>query len=462
MSEEKNLKLQKKLSINRESAIHNLLDVLTDNTPISETDANILKEISDDTDPRAMRACARIVYRAHERWESFREFYWDRLEEIDALAANSGTPVGYFVTYVRVLKIFADALRHGRHKSFTALGPDKEKIIGQLHESLGKLESCNPSALVILLAQAKIESLTSRGKAAELFRKAEITGKNFLDAFELDRGVSTYFSVDDVEAVELESVPSIREKISNERDVRLSDLPQPHINLVWSVDPNFLRIHGAHWLNLAPFLLSSGIGMVIIVLGPKEECETAIEDARSLARALFAYRCNRDGNKYAQAIHFVPVEVPDYVSDKKTFFASARYLFAKDIMDALDTPILVLDIDMTLKDPLGSFIESSKNYDFACPLSVGIAGIYPWRRSMAGTVFFNNAPEVRDILRDIARYVRAGLEKPSNWTLDQNALSFAIERATAQGKKFLDYNTVRRPIAQDAARVLFERLGMLK
>ena len=216
-----------------------------------------------------------------------------------------------------------------------------------------------------------------------------------------------------------------------------------------------MRIYGPQWFGLAPYLLNEGIGMAMVVAGPRAERQAAIAEARELITGLARYRNLPEPERYADAISFIGVDVPDWIGETKTFYASARYLAAGPVLEATGAPVFVLDADQTVRDHMGPFLKKLLKFDVGMTRSRGLALLWPWRRNMAGAAFFNTTPGGQAVLARIRDYLTAGLAENPSWTLDQNALTFALEQAG--DASVIDIATAGRPLFQDAVRTVFEK-----
>lgn len=114
--------------------------------------------------------------------------------------------------------------------------------------------------------------------------------------------------------------------------------------------------------------------------------------------------------------------------DRTTFFACARFLALPQILEQYSS-IYAIDADLTMRVDPTAFLRSVKGLRLSVPENSGTISAVPWRRYMAGNVAANAALLETETLDDLLAYITVGLQQPQAWTLDQNALSYAIERA---------------------------------
>lgn len=303
-----------------------------------------------------------------------------------------------------------------------------ERRAPELLAVLDRVEAALPSG-AHAMNRARIASLFSRTEAAPLF--AEASFKTYFD-----NGAHTYLA-----------------DVAEARPAPLgAEIPAPGadgVTLVLSMDPRFLRFYAPYWFNLAPFLARDGYRFLFLVIG--EGAEEAIAESRDLLSHMVRFR----GLTPVEPVTFVPVPVPEGVGETKTFYACARFLHAAEIVEQTGRPILIIDADMVMKEPLGSMLAALAPYDFARPCSGGASALSPWRREVANTVFVNATDGGRRVLDRLSSYALAGLASSKSWMLDQNALSYATEDVEAS---LFDVSQISRPLYQERHRNMFERI----
>ncbi|RYD29860.1 MAG: hypothetical protein EOP57_01070 [Sphingomonadales bacterium] len=195
--------------------------------------------------------------------------------------------------------------------------------------------------------------------------------------------------------------------------------------LVISADVDFLRLYGPQWFSFAALLQTEGLGLVIAVIGPGDEVTRLIEQSREMIARIGRFR-HEDGGRTADAVIFVPLPDPR-TPEAKTYYACARHLIALPLIEATGAPVLIVDADQAVEKSVEPFVRGLARHDVGVIGARGLGGIWPWRRHMAGSGWFNATLGGQAVLRTIGRYIRANLHRAPSWTLDQNAVSFALE-----------------------------------
>jgi hypothetical protein len=425
-----------------------MADALLTSGQIPQEDLDVILSIRSFEEPSINRAAARIAYQALNDHGKIAAMDWSLVDRLVQQAPRESTPLTETLACLKHLRAWHDILNR---RGLSAAKPQdfigSAGLLNDLQNSLDEIAHQLPYATYHELQKAKYTSISDRKAAAEMFAQALRAQSVKLAAFAADVGASTYFSEDDIGD---RTPPSIDTQIRRALDQRDQDFANPSYNVLFSADTSFLKMHGAHWIGMAPYLLRDDLGLIILVTG--EGAEATIREVRDLIARMARFR-GADGDLYARNVIFLPIATVPEVSDIKTFHACARYLFARQIIEVTDTPLLILDIDMTIKEPLRAFLDRIGPYDFSCPQTSGLPVLYPWRRYLAGTGVFKATEGARNIARNIERYIMRGLPLPVSWTLDQNAITFAIE----QGGNFGDLNMLKRPVGQDPIRVQFER-----
>ena len=380
--------------------------------------------------------------------------------KLDALFAAAeglapGAPLAEAAAYL--------AFHHAAERHARAHGLDKVGVaewVGHapaLEELLDAVERKHPAGGAHLVNRAKVASLTDRTAAAERLAEANAAAPLFMAALNYDFGAGTYLSEADL-AAHAPDWPGEAEKaaLATALGQRATRYAGGAANLLFSADPRFLRIHGPPWFEILPYLMTQGLRPVFVIAGPVEEAELVIAESRALIEAIARYRGDAGAADAARSASFVRVDVPAFVSEPLTFYATLRHLMAGAVIEATGLPALVLDVDMTVKDAFAPTIATAKGWDVGAPFTRGLPVLSPWRRYMAGTDWFNATDASLAFLEALRRYILIGHARRPSWMLDQNALTWALETG-AGGARVLNMNTAKRPAGQDAIRKPFER-----
>lgn len=147
-------------------------------------------------------------------------------------------------------------------------------------------------------------------------------------------------------------------------------------------------------------------------------------------------------------------QVPQEVNEDISYFASARYLIALEVMDMTQSPIWIQDVDLFPTGDTTPYIKTLRQYDISIFVSSFLRGILPWARYLAGNVFVNNTDMGREFLVHTSDYLTRWVTCPNNWTVDQNALAYAID-SCGEGLKIGNLRMMQMPVIQSkfAARI---------
>jgi hypothetical protein len=117
---------------------------------------------------------------------------------------------------------------------------------------------------------------------------------------------------------------------------------------------------------------------------------------------------------------------------RMAYYASARYIFASDILRLYDAPVVITDIDYKVEHDYTAVLQHVEGKDAA--FSCGIASMrryYPWVRVNAALALFRNTDKGRNIADHVGAYICATMDNSPgarNWLIDQIALWHAYER----------------------------------
>lgn len=440
-----------------DKAIAGIHPYLTGKGDLTEAEKALIAAVADHAEDRIVTAASRVSYRMLREAANLGKVKWDRLDVLDSLSPKTDNPVRQMIATLRHMHDTYDVLARHKLRSYAPVGSLSADVKNDLYAAHASVAAKYDTPVVHMVQEAKIASLHDRDRAADIFRKAFVQDKAYIKANENERGVTTYYSETEVMSVPDEPQTDMYDKLVAALAMRDESFASPVLNLVWSTDPKFLRYHGAYWMNLAPFFLSQGYGMVFVVVGDEAEAKAAISEARELVQSLLRFRGVTNPEKFSNSISFVYAPVPAHVASVKTFYACARYFFIETVLQATNAPALVVDMDMAANDVIKGFADKCLEHDFGCPVTSGVSSLYPWRRYIANTVFIRNTDITRTMFSEMRRYIRKGLAEEISWTLDQNALTFVIERALVKGLDMIDFSNLARPFLQGPLGPMFER-----
>lgn len=242
-----------------------------------------------------------------------------------------------------------------------------------------------------------------------------------------DRGALSYYNSEQVAALAKDPSESVG---------RLSLKSQSSTAFVLSMDPGFFRIYGPMVLFNAQQIPETDV--VIVFCADADTAAKVQEDAEAYVTALA--RLNKQPKPTNVHIHTTPV--PGWVDDPTTFYACARFLALPQILSTYDS-IYSLDADLIMRSDPAAFLKSVSKVKFSVPKNEGMISAVPWRRFMAGNLAANSELLGDGALDDLLAYISVGLQQKQAWTLDQNALSYAIERMSPGA--FARLNDFSRP-----------------
>lgn len=290
----------------------------------------------------------------------------------------------------------------------------------------------------------KLYSLTDRSRAAEHFRLVrELDSNHFVEHFYIDLGASTYFSTEHLK----DSEASNRTARVQHSITPLESTPHTVDSaFVISVDPRFFRIYAPTFLYYAQQL--PDIDYALVICGTEADAQEAMRHGREFSRSLNALNSSgADAN-----VRYYHAPVPDFVAERKSFYASARFYAIESLLRKYDH-LYLLDADMTAVADPRPYLKQISSLPFGVVQTPGFTGLSPWRRNMAGNVTVSREALESPILSDLQDYLSYSLEAKNSWMLDQNALTYAVERNPGVTE---DLSRFHRPFSQNEFRSTWE------
>lgn len=329
---------------------------------------------------------------------------------------------------------------------FGILRQHQAGLYGALRPAIDRFGDAHAIGLVM----AQVASLSDRNEAAHQFGACLMAEPRLLSALPYFIGAATFGGPTDVAGR-----TGMKDSRAEAAIRSATQAGRSELTLVLSADAHFLRHYGPNFLNLAPYLDRQGVRIVILVCGDPATTGPVIEEGRQLGQSLATFHGLRSPEAKSRLIRFVAVPTPAWVVEPRTFYACARYLYASDAMAATNAPVLIMDIDMELAMAPDAFLRSAAKLDVAVSFSRGLSPLCPWRRCMAGAAFIRPGDSATAFLGHVEDYLGWGLTRPGSWTLDQNALSYAVDRVGLDAVQV--FGTVGRLFKQEKHRVMFER-----
>lgn len=192
--------------------------------------------------------------------------------------------------------------------------------------------------------------------------------------------------------------------------------------VLYSADPRFLR---AYLTRLVYYVgLFHEYDYHFHLIGNEAECRELTELIKS------TYETNqtiRNQPTCSDHLSFSYSEVPEHVPDRFSYYASARFLVAGQLMKISKSPIWIQDVDLFPTGDSVRYLDELVKHDVALFVSPFLYGAFPWIRYLAGNVYINNTEQGFRFLDAASAYLAEWLLVKDSWTVDQNALSYAVE-----------------------------------
>ena len=285
--------------------------------------------------------------------------------------------------------------------------------------------------------------MKDRKEAAREFKSAINGDIKLIKDMGIGEGI---FSYEDEVAIKSEYENEVIDLTTNENTSEFT--------ILMSLDPNFLRKYG-------PQLFYSIISLKkyhfhFHLVGNKSDILKVFSESVNLFDTMKEYI-----KPSKNVIHpsFSYEECPVYVKDPVTLYACARFLNAPRIMEKFNSKILVIDADYYINNDFEKYFNSLSDFDISMAVSWGIKSMRPWGRYMAGSVYINNNEIGKAFLKELNSYINDKLRSEHTWTLDQNALTFAMERIrqTFPRMRFENGYKLPRPLVQPSIRRYIEK-----
>lgn len=303
------------------------------------------------------------------------------------------------------------------------------------------------------MVRAIVTSINDRASAADLFRAAWMENPEFAKASLIDWHAATYFSQESIRR----STATVEERRTRmAEDVELASSPSSggggKTLLLFSCDLTYFRVHFPYWISAIQYLSQHGIEAHFILVGNREAVGDAIKECAEVI-SLTATLRGTSPLAATEHVSFSRVSTPGYVTDPKTFFACARFLLARQLGRNFEGQMLILDSDMMLREDPRLFLRRLHDLsESRLPLVIagGLSSLIPAHRYPAVTFPIPRREWGDQIMHDIEDYIYAGLDCSVSWTLDQNAITYAVERLVAsQGADLLfRIHELGRPFVQ--------------
>jgi hypothetical protein len=205
--------------------------------------------------------------------------------------------------------------------------------------------------------------------------------------------------------------------------------------ILYSANPAFLRSYLTRLVYYVALFPEYDYHMHIV--GDYDEC---LELAGSVLEMFKLNQSIQGKSTDVSHISFSVSQVPSNVPKKTSYYASARYFFARDIMAVTGSPVWIQDVDLFPTGDTLRYLKDLNKHDVSLFFSHYLHGTFPWIRYLAGNVYVNNTENGVRFLDAASAYLAEWVTVKESWTVDQNALAFAVESCGID----LDIADVRR------------------
>lgn len=416
----------------RDAAVSRLKSIdfasLSDGGIQAAEDLKLLSEIG-----RSMLALEGLFYNyltsQLSSWSVERELNIFQFFSLLEKQAGNDPSIEYVFSYARALSSAVQALEGWREGERSSLIRTAELAKGR--DIISKIKDKGSAANVV---RGHIASLFDRELAWGYYSRSR-SQVEMINGFRIDQGLNTYFLS-----------PGPQSLLAADCSHRLIKKPSvAEMSLVFSMDAGFCSAYLPLVVHYARNLPEYNCHLVFAGddcgLKACEEMLWLLVDAQE--------KC---AGRRMENISYSTMKVPDLVRDKATFYACARYLAALDLIGFF-SGIYIMDVDVQFTKAPAKFFSELMGRPLCLPETRSLAQIIPWRRYMAGNVFVSNSSEGREFIGVVCNYISAGLVCDNSWTLDQNALCYALERTKIN---HFDLNNLDRPGVQQRINKLFE------
>jgi hypothetical protein len=330
---------------------------------------------------------------------------------------------------------------------------EDDRRLGDLRDRLEEFSDGLTTRYGTRMHEAMLASARDRAQAAQLFRSATAENPDFAAASFRDQYAFTYFDEGSIEAAGAQiaerrtALAADHELLSEPRQGR-----QEGALLLFSCDPAYFASHFPYWASAVQYLHNLNIKLHFVLIGDSGRVAELVEKSTEVARSLARLR-GGDATLAVDRVSFSRVAVPESVNMPQTFYACARYLLARELRQRVDGQVVILDIDMMLRADPAPFIGRLRDLmgsRLSTATAPGLASLIPARRHLAGVFPVPEGELGERVMQDLEDYIHLGLSSPISWTLDQNAITYAVERAVERHGLGVSLSTheIGQPFAQ--------------
>ncbi|TBT83377.1 hypothetical protein ET989_11865 [Propioniciclava sinopodophylli] len=256
--------------------------------------------------------------------------------------------------------------------------------------------------------------LDGREAGAEIVRDSELPPQRIAAEMTTNLGVSTYGVVPNNESHPRAPLNWLRPADET--------APSGLATVLYSADPAFIRKYAPRVLFYAG--LFPELTYHLHVVGDLAACAETAEHLDGLARHIATVR----GGGPPVQFRYSWASLPEWVVTPTSYYASARYLIARQLAAACGGPIWIQDVDLFPTADITAHEAAFSQVDIAMAISRSLGGLMPWKRYLAGNTRLQPGPRTDEFLAAVEDYLYHWLQQTHSWMVDQNALTYAAER----------------------------------
>ncbi|GHD08258.1 hypothetical protein [Zhihengliuella salsuginis] len=219
--------------------------------------------------------------------------------------------------------------------------------------------------------------------------------------------------------------------------------------ILYSGDPRFIRTYAPRLF----FYMTAfpEFDYHFLIIGSQSEASACASDLVRLQEELAHFQ-----HRTAVPFSASYCEVPDDVDNIVSFYASARFLFANKQLEGFPAGLWIQDLDLFPDGDFTGHLARMQAADISIVASRSLAGLMPWKRYLAGSVFIRPTTTAGNLLNSVAEYLRFWLTNGGQWMVDQNALSYAIDQNP--NIVLYDMSAAQVPLRQSTVNSRLERV----
>lgn len=193
------------------------------------------------------------------------------------------------------------------------------------------------------------------------------------------------------------------------------------ITILYSGDIKFIAAYAPRLLFFAN--LFPELDFHINVIGNKAETTSLCSKLVSLMEQIQNLR----GDLSNKNISYSITPVPNGVDALIPYYASVRFYFAHQFLKNYRQGLWIHDVDLYPEGDISRYVKYFSNYDLALVVSGLHSGICPWKRYLAGNIFFQPTEASAEVLQRTTNYLSYWLQENPSWMIDQNALAWGFD-----------------------------------